>query len=146
MNGGSAACRVVQRLEAGQPLISKAAGCLNFGLSSGRVGSLRRRTAVPRGSLPTRASGGEDAPWAAAGYKGAKVSQLPVAGQIASVAAIFAGIGIGTAASCTIIGPAVADAAPGFFAFSKATWPLLGVTYLAAGVAHFTQVQGFLDM
>mmetsp|Transcript_39935 Transcript_39935/g.113249 ORF Transcript_39935/g.113249 Transcript_39935/m.113249 type:complete len:269 (+) Transcript_39935:206-1012(+) len=85
-------------------------------------------------------------PWAEPGFKGAAVSQLPESSQVAVVAGIFCALGVGTALSCTAIGPFIAEALPGFFAFSKATWPLLGVTYLAAGVAHFTAEKGFLAM
>ena len=76
----------------------------------------------------------------------ATVQQLPDVAQGAVVASIFAALGVGTWASCTFVGPAIADAAPGFFAFSRATWPLLGATFVAAGVAHFTAHDSFCTM
>ena len=76
----------------------------------------------------------------------AAVQQLPEAAQAAGVASIFAALGLGTWASCTLVGPAIADAAPGFMAFSRATWPLLGATFVAAGVAHFTAHDSFCTM
>jgi hypothetical protein len=76
----------------------------------------------------------------------AAVQQLPDAAQAAVVASIFAALGLGTWASCTYVGPAIADAAPGFMAFSRATWPLLGATFVAAGVAHFTAHDEFCTM
>jgi hypothetical protein len=74
------------------------------------------------------------------------VQQLPLPVQAAVVASIFAALGLGTWASCTFVGPAIESAAPGFFAFSRATWPLLGATFLAAGVAHFTAHDAFVTM
>lgn len=74
------------------------------------------------------------------------VQQLPEAAQAAVVASIFAALGLGTWASCTVVGPAIAEAAPGFMAFSRATWPLLGATFVAAGVAHFTAHDSFCTM
>ena len=85
-------------------------------------------------------------PWAEPGYMGAAVSSMPESTQAGVVAGIFAALGAGTAISCSIIGPAIEHAIPDLFAFSKATWPLLGVTYVAAGVAHFSLEKGFLDM
>ena len=76
----------------------------------------------------------------------AAVQQLPEAAQAAVVASVFGALGLGTWASCTFVGPAIADAAPGFMAFSRATWPLLGATFVAAGVAHFTAHDSFCTM
>lgn len=76
----------------------------------------------------------------------AAVQQLPDVAQAAVVASIFAALGAGTWASCTLVGPAIADVAPGFMAFSRATWPLLGATFVAAGVAHFTAHDSFCTM
>jgi len=85
-------------------------------------------------------------PWSTPGYKGAAVSQLPEAAQAGVLAGVFAALGVATTASCTLLGPAVASTVPGLYAFSESTWPLIGLTYVAAGVAHFGVEQGFLDM
>eukprot|EP00873_Tetraselmis_striata_P039817 jgi/Tetstr1/460081/TSEL_005401.t1 len=101
---------------------------------------------LARGAAQGDQGGSDPTPWSAPGYKGAAVSSMPDTSQAAIVAGVFAGLGVGTAASCSLVGPAIARSLPGFFAFSESTWPLLGVTFLAAGVAHFTVEQGFLDM
>jgi hypothetical protein len=76
----------------------------------------------------------------------ATVQQLPDVAQAAVVASIFAALGLGTWATCTFVGPTVSYVAPGFFEFSRATWPLLGATFVAAGVAHFTAHDSFCTM
>jgi hypothetical protein len=76
----------------------------------------------------------------------AAVQQLPLPLQAAVVAGIFAGIGLGTYVSCTAVAPGIEQAAPSFMAFSRATWPLLGATFVAAGVAHFTAHDAFVTM
>ena len=53
-------------------------------------------------------------PWAAPGYKGAVVSQLPLATQAAVFAAIAIGIAAGTYVWCTAIGPAISPYIPPF--------------------------------
>ena len=35
---------------------------------------------------------------------------------------------------------------PSLMAWSKSTWPIIGITYVAAGVAHFTFHDGFVSM
>ena len=74
------------------------------------------------------------------------VQQLPLPLQTATVAAVFGALGAGAAFSCDVLGPALEHSAPDLFAFSRATWPLLGATYLAAGVAHFTAPDAFVTM
>ena len=74
------------------------------------------------------------------------VQQLPLPQQAAFVAAVFGALAAGTYASCTIVGPALESALPAFVAFSRSTWPLLGATYVAAGVAHFTVHDSFVTM
>ena len=76
----------------------------------------------------------------------AAVQQMPTPAQAAVVASIFGALGLCTWASCTVVGPALESAAPGFVAFSRATWPLLGATFVAAGVAHFTAHDEFCTM
>eukprot|EP00899_Mesostigma_viride_P004021 jgi/Mesvir1/1361/Mv12282-RA.1 len=88
----------------------------------------------------------EENPWAKPGYKGAVVSQWPEPAQAAAVAAIFSGLGVGTAFCCTQVGPWFAQNLPWFYHFSEATWPIIGVPFIAAGVAHFGMEKGFLDM
>ena len=69
------------------------------------------------------------------------INTLPVPLQAAFVLGIFAAIGAGT---FVLSGP-VFDAVRGSFLWnlSRPTWPLLGLIYLAAGVAHFTEAEGF---
>eukprot|EP00951_Prasinocladus_malaysianus_P022714 scaffold191233_cov32-Prasinocladus_malaysianus.AAC.1 len=59
----------------------------------------------------TKADTGET-PWAAPGFKGAKVSQFPDPSQAAIVAAIFGALGVGTVISCTYIGPFLESTLP----------------------------------
>ena len=87
-----------------------------------------------------------DPPWSAPGYRGAAVSSLPAAAQAASVAGVWAALGAATYLTCAVVGPAVADAFPGYAAWSRSTWPVLGLTYVAAGLAHFALPGGFRDM
>lgn len=87
-----------------------------------------------------------DPPWSAPGYRGATVSSLPAAAQAASVAGVWAALGAATYLTCAVVGPAVADAFPGYAAWSRSTWPVLGLTYVAAGLAHFALPGGFRDM
>eukprot|EP00195_Chlamydomonas_chlamydogama_P015259 CAMPEP_0202892918 /NCGR_PEP_ID=MMETSP1392-20130828/2589_1 /ASSEMBLY_ACC=CAM_ASM_000868 /TAXON_ID=225041 /ORGANISM="Chlamydomonas chlamydogama, Strain SAG 11-48b" /LENGTH=259 /DNA_ID=CAMNT_0049577053 /DNA_START=90 /DNA_END=869 /DNA_ORIENTATION=- len=76
----------------------------------------------------------------------AAVQQLPEPLQAATFFGIYAALGLGTYVSCTSIAPSIEAALPGLMAFSRATWPLLGVTYIAAGVAHFTMHDAFASM
>ena len=108
------------------------------------------RPAAPRTvSVRSAKQGGKSAetpPWSEPGYMGAAVSSMPETTQAAVVAGIFTALGAGTVFGCSVIGPTIATAIPDLFAFSKTTWPILGVTYVAAGIAHFGLEQGFLDM
>ena len=69
------------------------------------------------------------------------INTLPQPLQAAIVIAILAGIGALTAA---LAGPAF-DAVRGtpLWNLSRPTWPILGFIYLAAGIAHFTEADGF---
>lgn len=85
-------------------------------------------------------------PWAQPGYKGAVVSQLPEAQQAAAFAAIAAGIAAGTFLCAGVVGPAVSAHLPSFLQVTAKSWFPLGPIFAAAGVAHFTEEQGFKDM
>jgi uncharacterized membrane protein len=76
----------------------------------------------------------------------AAVQQLPLGAQAAVVAGIFGALGLSTHVCSNTVAPALEQALPGLFAFSRATWPLLGATYVAAGVAHFTAKDSFCTM
>ena len=76
----------------------------------------------------------------------AAVQQLPLPAQAACVTGILAALGAGTHVCSSVVAPALEAAAPTLFSFSRATWPLLGVTYVAAGVAHFTLHDEFCTM
>ena len=87
-----------------------------------------------------------DPPWSEPGYRGAVVSAMPAAKQAASVAAVWGGLAAVTALSCGAVGPFIAHAFPGYMAWSRGLWPALGLTYVAAGAAHFALPKGFEDM
>jgi len=83
-------------------------------------------------------------PWARPGYKGAWVSSQDDRTQILVVVSIWIGLCLLTYLSCAKVGPFVEDIVPDFvFQFSKRTWPLLGLTYVLAGAAHFALPEGF---
>jgi uncharacterized membrane protein len=83
-------------------------------------------------------------PWAQPGYKGAWVSQQDDRTQILVVVSIWIGLCLLTYVSCAKVGPFVEELVPDFvFQFSKRTWPLLGLTYVLAGAAHFALPEGF---
>lgn len=71
---------------------------------------------------------------------------MPEAQQAAAVAAIAAAIGTGTALSCAVLGPALAPHLPSFLLPTATSWFPLGPIFVAAGVAHFTEEQGFKNM
>lgn len=82
--------------------------------------------------------------WAQPGYKGAWVSQQDDRTQILVVVSIWIGLCLLTYVSCAKVGPFVEELVPDFvFQFSKRTWPLLGLTYVLAGAAHFALPEGF---
>lgn len=119
----------------------------------------------------TRAPAGN--PWSQPGYEGAIVSQLPEAQQAAAVAAIAVALGVGTWLNSTLLGPAVSQLLPTFLqgapaaanacaldcarptcahrgcphgAVTRTSWFPLGPIFIAAGIAHFTEEQGFKNM
>lgn len=110
----------------------------------GRVLSVRTSAAGDDGQAVSSVT--RDPPWSAPGYRGAVVSSLPEGAQAAAVLAAWAGIGALTAFACGTVGPAINDAFPGYMTWSRSTWPVLGLTYVAAGAAHFGLHQGFVDM
>lgn len=69
------------------------------------------------------------------------INELPELQQAGVVLAILVAIGAG---SSILAGP-VFDAVRGssLWDLSFPTWPILGIIYLAAGVAHFTEAEGF---
>lgn len=72
------------------------------------------------------------------------INTLPVPLQAATVVAMLAAI---CALASAIAGPGF-DLVRGSFLWnlSRPTWPLLGLIYLAAGVAHFTELEGFANI
>ena len=69
------------------------------------------------------------------------INTLPVPLQAATVGTIAAAIGAFTA---VLSGPTFDGArGSGLWDLSRPTWPLLGFIYLAAGIAHFTEADGF---
>uniref|UniRef100_A0A7S4FCT8 Uncharacterized protein n=1 Tax=Chrysotila carterae TaxID=13221 RepID=A0A7S4FCT8_CHRCT len=69
------------------------------------------------------------------------INTQPKAVQAGIVIAILAAIAGGT---FVIAGPFFdALRGSGAWNFSRPTWPLIGVIYLVAGVAHFTELEGF---
>ena len=122
----------------------------------GRISAPRMRpraapTRPPRGARRGRRRGRDRgdhlrSSWSAPGYRGAAVDSLPAAAQAASVAGVWAALGAATYLTCAVVGPTVADAFPGYAAWSRSTWPVLGLTCVAAGLAHFALPGGFGDM
>ena len=83
-----------------------------------------------------------DPPWSAPGYRGAAVSSLPAAAgcqrrrrlgrpRRGHVPHVRRGR------------PRRRGRLPGYAAWSRSTWPVLGLTYVAAGLAHFALPGGF---
>jgi uncharacterized membrane protein len=72
------------------------------------------------------------------------INTFPVFLQAATVVAMLAAI---CALASAIAGPGF-DLARGSFLWnlSRPTWPLLALIYLAAGVAHFTELEGFTNI
>eukprot|EP00960_Hanusia_phi_P052988 761777-Hanusia_phi.AAC.4 len=73
------------------------------------------------------------------------IDGLPLSLQAATFVSIFAGLGLGTAVLSGPAFSALERALPeGWFSSWKKTWPLLGLVYVLAGVAHFTAKDAFL--
>ncbi|EKX52683.1 hypothetical protein GUITHDRAFT_150628, partial [Guillardia theta CCMP2712] len=73
------------------------------------------------------------------------IDALPLSLQAATFVSIFAGLGLGTALLSGPTFSAVERTLPkGWFSSWKKTWPLLGLVYVLAGVAHFTAKDAFL--
>lgn len=72
------------------------------------------------------------------------INTFPVPMQAAMVVAMFAAI----VALSSLIGGLGFDLVRGSFLWnlSRPTWPVLGLVYLAAGVAHFTELEGFTNI
>ena len=72
------------------------------------------------------------------------INTQPTPVQAAIVLGIFAAIGVGTV---FLHGP-VFDLVRGtdLWNLSRPTWPILGLIYLAAGIAHFTELEGFTNI
>ena len=87
-----------------------------------------------------------DPPWTQPGYRGAVVSAMDEPAQTAVLLAVWAGIGALTVGWCSNLGPEVEHALPTVMSWSRATWPVIGLTYVAAGAAHFALPGGFKDM
>ncbi|KAF8059994.1 NHP2 [Scenedesmus sp. PABB004] len=110
-----------------------------------------RRRHVAAGAAAEPSSGGPSssdgpAPWAAPGYLNAVVSRMPEAQQAAAFAAIAAAIAAGTVLNAAALGPAASSVLPGFLQVTRTSWFPLGPIFIAAGVAHFTEEQGFVNM
>ena len=63
--------------------------------------------------------------------------------QAAIVLAIFVAIGVGSSA---LYGGFDVVRDSFLWKLSRPTWPILGLIYLAAGVAHFTELEGFTNI
>ena len=71
------------------------------------------------------------------------VDALPELQQAAVVLGLFGGLGAGTFALDTAFTAVGARLPDGWWDNWKKTWPLLGAVYVAAGVAHFTEMAAF---
>jgi uncharacterized membrane protein len=71
---------------------------------------------------------------------------MPSPNQAAVFAAIALAIAAGTYVSCTTVGPALSTNLPSFLQVHRDSWFPLGPIFLAAGIAHFTEEQGFKNM
>lgn len=120
------------------------------GLLSAR--SVRPTTAVAstgtkqRSSTASAVADGSSNPWAQPGYLGAVVSSQPEDTQRTVFAGILAAIAAGTVLSCSVLGPAISAYLPSFLQVHGDSWFPLGPIFMAAGVAHFTEEQGFKNM
>ena len=105
----------------------------------------QRLRSVPRATAGSD-DGDDGTPWVQPGYLGAVVSGLDESAQTAVVLGVWTAILLATYECCTVVGPALESLSPGLMAWSKSTWPVIGLTYVAAGVAHFTVHDGFATM
>ena len=112
---------------------------------------------TPRGRDATQLRASRDDPtetnppnfdplWSEPGYRGAVVSAMPQPAQAGSVLAVWGGLAFVTWVTCGAIGPFIQNAFPSYFEWSRGLWPVLGITYIAAGAAHFGIPKGFEDM
>lgn len=74
------------------------------------------------------------APWSKAGYLDAAVSKLPESQQALIIAGIAAALGVGTAVSASVIGPAISPLLPSFLQVTGESWFPLGPIFMAAGI------------
>ena len=111
-----------------------------------RPASSTRRPRATRVSASPELEPRDVAPWTAPGYRGARVSALDERAQTACVLAVWAAILLGTYECCEVVGPATRALAPELAAWSARSWPLIGLTYIAAGAAHFAVHDGFTSM
>lgn len=103
-----------------------------------------REPSTATASSSPGASGGN--PWAQPNYANAFVSGLPAEQQRAWFVGILAAIAAGTAFNAAVLGPAVSGHLPAFLQVTRTSWFPLGPIFAAAGVAHFTEERGFLNM
>lgn len=74
-------------------------------------------------------------------------SANPTLQQALIVAAVFAGLGAGTVAVLGGLGSLEAALPAGWYSIWEFTWaPLLGLTFSAAGIAHFTLLREFCNI
>jgi hypothetical protein len=74
------------------------------------------------------------APWSKPGYLDAAVSKLPDSQQTLIIAGIAAALGVGTAVSASVIGPAISPLLPSFLQVTGESWFPLGPIFMAAGI------------
>jgi len=79
-------------------------------------------------------------------YPVSSVDSLPIIQQQLIFAGIFMGLGVGTTGllkGFDVVEQALPD---GWFAKWRTTWPLLGIVYVAAGLAHFGVQDAFMSI
>lgn len=96
------------------------------------------RTQERKGEISAGIGAGRDLP------SPSGINTLPQLTQAAIVLGILSAVGFGA----TVLAGPVFDVARGSFLWdlSRPTWPLLGLIYLAAGIAHFTEEEGFTNI
>lgn len=108
--------------------------------------SYSTQTAPPhsRRSAPLRcAAADETSPNDSLPPAPSRINTLPEPVQAAIVAAIALAIGLGANVLTDAFGLVRGSA---LFQLSRPTWPALGLIYLAAGVGHFTAIDGFINI